>query len=97
MTRKCRTCAHNTCEGYSNECTDCTEHSEWKEALFVQEIRREEREACARICDAIAADLFNRLRAANECNFRDCACEYRHKLVATRDCAGKIRAEGSGR
>ena len=68
---------------------------EWRDRL--EAAVKEEREACARICDAIAADLFNRLRAANECNFRDCACEYRHKLVATRDCAGKIRAEGSGR
>ena len=76
MTRKCRTCAHNTCEGYSNECTDCTEHSEWKEARFVQEIRREEREACARICEE-AALVYN--------------------YETAKECADRIRAEGSGR
>lgn len=52
MIRKCQACAHDTCEGYANDCDGCVDHSEWTEAAFVQEIRREEQEACAKICDA---------------------------------------------
>ena len=47
-----------TCEFYhQEECPDCHDDSQWREAAIIRDVRKEERERCAKICADIAGEV----------------------------------------